>query len=168
MKKVIEKIGFLFLALLLLTFWACDSEDIVYQQDRLLETGSWSEQASMHFDVNVQDTTQAYNIFISLKNDNSYPRSNIWLFCKTVSPNGNFMLDTSEFIIADPHGRWIGAANGDKWDINILYKKAIGFPVKGRYQFEIQQAMRFAELPGIWQVGLRIEKTNFKTKNNND
>jgi hypothetical protein len=40
-----------------------------------------------------------------------------------------------------------------------MFKRGLRFPLKGKYQFSIEQAMRIAELPNIIEIGMRIEKS---------
>ena len=50
------------------------------------------------------------------------------------------------------------------WYLRILFIKAklndknIRFPMKGKYSFSVEQAMRTPALPMIMEIGMRIEK----------
>ncbi len=58
------------------------------------------------------------------------------------------------------NGKWLGEGLGDIWDNRVLFKKNVSFPQKGEYRFEFTQAMRLNPLPGVMDVGIRIEKSN--------
>jgi gliding motility-associated lipoprotein GldH len=93
-----------------------------------------------------------------LRNAGNYPYSNIFLFVNTYFPSGTIDKDTVEIMLASPDGKWMGKGLGDIWDNRILFKRNVTFPEKGKYRFEISQAMRLNPLPGITDAGMRIEK----------
>ena len=66
--------------------------------------------------------------------------------------------DTVEFILQNPDGKWNGSGLGDIWDNQIMFKQNIRFPMKGKYSFSVEQAMRNPALPMIMEIGMRIEK----------
>ena len=61
-------------------------------------------------------------------------------------------------MLADEKGAWQGSGIGDIWDNQLPIKKGVKFPLKGTYKFDFFHGMRFDDLPGIMEVGLRIEK----------
>ena len=114
------------------------------------------------FGVNINDTISSHNIYINIRNTTDYPNSNIYIFAKTIAPTGVYQIDTVEFFVADEYGKWFGKGFGFLRDNQFLYKHNIRFPVKGLYQFELQQAMRTDQLVGVANVGLRVEKNTPK------
>ena len=110
------------------------------------------------FSVPVQDTVSLHNLYINLRNTGKYPRSNLFLFIHTVSPLGSTFRDTFEIKLADDQGRWYGRGFGGIWTHQVLYRKNVKFPYKGVYRFELEQAMRKKVLPGIVDVGIRLER----------
>jgi len=68
-------------------------------------------------------------------------------------------------LLADEKGNWLGSGAGDLWDNSILFKKNTKFPLKGKYTFTFEQAMRYGDqaaidpLPFILDVGITIEKS---------
>ena len=110
------------------------------------------------FVAKVEDTLTAYDFYINVRNTGSYRFSNLYLFIQTDFPNGKSIRDTVECLMATPEGEWIGTGVGDLRDQSILFKQSGNFPLKGKYRFEMVQAMRQDPLPGIADIGLRIEK----------
>ncbi len=86
----------------------------------------------------------------------------MWVFIKSSAPNGQTSIDTLECILADKTGKWAGDGLGDIWDIQIPWRMNVRFPVSGKYTVEYEQAMRVDDLPGIMDMGLRIEKAEAK------
>jgi gliding motility-associated lipoprotein GldH len=78
----------------------------------------------------------------------------------TTFPDGKLDRDTLEIMLAGKDGKWLGEGLGDIWDNRILFKKNVSFPLKGEYRFELTQAMRLDPLPGIMDVGMRVERSN--------
>ncbi|MCD4665822.1 MAG: gliding motility lipoprotein GldH, partial [Bacteroidales bacterium] len=55
-------------------------------------------------------------------------------------------------------GRWIGKGIGKIKENRILINRGVVFPIDGLYEINLEQAMREAELKGIADIGIRIEK----------
>ena len=96
---------------------------------------------------------------MNIRHAEGYPFSNLYVFLKTKFPNGKFAQDTLELILQSPDGKWQGSGLGDIWDNQIMFKRGIRFPLKGKYEFSIQQASRQPVLPMVMEVGMRIEKS---------
>jgi len=126
----------------------------------------WQSDSAVVFKIEDLDTLARYNAFISLRNDNSYAFSNLFLITDMQFPNGKTITDTLEYEMARPDGTWLGSGSGDLKESKLWYKENIQFNEAGTYTFSIKQAMRRSEdvnpivdLEGIRDVGLRIEKT---------
>ncbi|MBN1990601.1 MAG: gliding motility lipoprotein GldH [Bacteroidales bacterium] len=135
---------------------ACDSNG-VFDQNISTENEVWNRKNIARFEVDITDTTLANNLYVNLRNTTDYPNSNLYLFVTTTAPNGAVIRDTLECILANSYGKWLGKGIGKIKDNQILYKRMVRFPVAGAYTFEVEQAMRVDKLPGIVNVGLRIE-----------
>jgi gliding motility-associated lipoprotein GldH len=59
-------------------------------------------------------------------------------------------------VLADIEGRWLGKGWGAVKENSILISRNMRFPLKGNYEFKIQQAMRVDTLTGISDVGIRV------------
>jgi gliding motility-associated lipoprotein GldH len=137
---------------------ACDRRR-VFESYRELDKNGWNKDSVLVFKVLLTDTIKNDNLFVNIRNEGTYPYSNIYLFLTIGSPNGTQRTDTVEFTLADPSGRWKGSGIGGLHDNQILYKSSVYFPRKGKYTFQIKQGMRDNVLKGIHDVGIRIEKT---------
>lgn len=150
-------IPFVFMALLACVLYGCDANRI-FEENKKLPDYIWSTDNKISFEVTIEDTVQAHNVYVNVRNASIYPFSNLYLFLTTRYPNGKLSRDTLECILADHTGKWLGDGSGDIWDNQILFKSNVRFPQNGTYTFEFEQAMRMKDLPGIMDVGLRIEK----------
>jgi len=144
-------------AFFLLIFSSCGS-GILIDRNKKIENSVWKSDDIVKFSVNVPDTVQLYNFYIDIRNSSDYKYSNIFLFLKTLYPNGMYSVDTIECMLADNTGKWLGKEHGKIIDNRVLFRQGIRFKLSGNYSFEFEQAMREPELEGIEDFGIRIDK----------
>lgn len=136
-------------------------EQAVYEQFRSVSERGWYKDSVVTFDVEIEDTTAAYQVVWYLRNNNDYPYSNIYLFRKIASERGVEFADTAEFFLADPYGRWLGKGVGElKTNTWPFRKDLLYFNREGTYTFSLQQAMRTDYLEGVEDVGLGVFKVD--------
>jgi gliding motility-associated lipoprotein GldH len=140
---------------LIAIFSSCDNKRF-YEKNLAIKNEVWNVNDKPFFEIEVNDTLQAFNFYINIRNSSSYEYSNIFLFLNTYLPNGEQSRDTIECILADPRGNWLGKGN-EIIEHQILFKRRVRFPISGKYLFEFEQAMRKDDLEGILDIGLRIE-----------
>ena len=136
---------------------ACDSS-MVFEKNQSIADVSWDMGDIVKFDVNIADTLSLHNFYITIRNTTDYKYSNIFLFIDTYFPDNCHTRDTIEFVLADIDGRWIGKGIGKIKENRILINRGVVFPIDGLYEINLEQAMREAELKGIADIGIRIEK----------
>lgn len=143
---------------------ACD-QNRVFEENREISGGTWNVLDTISFQAEISDTISPQNIYINIRNSGTYQYSNLFMFVTTTFPNGKTSKDTVECVLADQQ-HWLGSGLGGLWDHQILYRSQVRFPLLGRYAFTYEQAQRSGEeafirdLPGIKDVGIRIEKHN--------
>jgi gliding motility-associated lipoprotein GldH len=140
----------------LITLAACDKQ-VVYEKNKRIPEASWNKNQILEFPVEIADTIQPHHIFINVRNLNTYPLSNLFLFVTITSPDGLHNRDTVQCYLAEPSGKWVGKGFGNVWSNRFRYKSNVRFPVSGVYHFKVEQAMRMEDLEGISDVGLRVE-----------
>lgn len=157
-----RKIFLLFLGFVFLI--ACDSKAVYDQYESL--PGEWHKDSVVTFTYENKDTTQVYNLFINIRNNNDYSFNNLYLITEMSFPKGKVVVDTLEYMMAYPNGEWMGVGFTDVKLSKLWYKQNVRFTELGDYKLSIRQAMRkngkidgLEELEGITEVGLRIEKS---------
>jgi gliding motility-associated lipoprotein GldH len=140
-----------------LFLYACDKRR-VFEENKPIEENIWKANEPVKFEVDIEDSLSAYNFYMNIRHAEAYAFSNLFVFIKTDFPNGKAARDTVEFILQNPDGKWNGSGLGDIWDNQIMFKQNIRFPMKGKYSFSVEQAMRTPALPMIMEIGMRIEK----------
>ena len=149
------KPGLFFFLLLLLA--SCDPGR-VYEKNQQFPEQTWKSADKLEFQVLIDNNTIPYHVYLQIRNGMDYPFSNLYLFLKTTYPDGKISKDTIECILADYDGRWLGSGIGSVKFNRFQLKKGVCFPLRGKYLFEFEQAMRVNELKGITDLGLRIER----------
>lgn len=143
-----------FLTVIFLT--ACDPR-MIYDKFKSTGDGSWSWEEKIIFDVDIEDTISAFNVFVNIRHNKEYPFSNLYVFLSLKGPTGGVINDTLEFRIAEPSGKWTGTGFGNVKLVRKIYREGIHFARKGTYTFEVEQGMRKEEIP-VTDVGIRVEK----------
>ena len=146
----------LFFTLILMLTGSCDRNRILEENIPIPE-GQWNSRNHVIFNVDIQTTTDPCNVYLNLRNTPDYPFSNLFLFMTTHYPDGTRSADTLELLLADYQGRWLGKGMGSIRFNRFLLKKNVHFPMKGKYRFEFEQAMRTPVLEGIRDIGFRLE-----------
>lgn len=144
-------------AVIAFTFVSCD-RDLVYEKNKPMEEGVWNLTDIVKFNVDIADIKQPYNFYLNLRIKDTYRYANLFLYMKTLYPDGKISVDTVECYLADVDGRWLGSRSGSLIDSRMIFRKNVVFPQAGRYSFEFEQAMRDTLLDGVEDFGIRIEK----------
>ena len=140
---------------LIILLAGCD-DDALFQDSREIADGSWERSDWVNFEFEMTDHDATYDMFLDVRNDNSYPYSNLYVFFHLDFPNGKQRVDTVECILADPTGKWYGSGLGDVYDNRIRIIKEFSLPMNGEYRIRIEQGMREESLEGILDVGFRL------------
>ncbi len=147
-------------------FVSCN-DNLVKSEYRATEGGSWSKDKTFEFTFSAVDTVQKHNLFITVRNDATFPYSNLFLITELEAPTGETVKDTLQYEMALPDGTWLGKGYGSIKENKLWYKENIVFPVSGVYNLRLSQAMRkngsvngVADLKGITDVGFEIERSS--------
>jgi len=153
-----RKISLLILSLFTVLFMGSCDQSRVFEDNTAIENNVWKSTTPVTFAVDIADTTEGNNFYLNIRHAEGYQYSNLYVFMKTKFPNGKSAQDTIELVLQDQNGKWTGSGLGDIWDSQIMFKRNLRFPMKGKYEFSVYQAMQTPELPMIMEVGMRIEK----------
>lgn len=149
-------------ALVLLLLCAGCGQDVLFQADTEIAAGGWDRAHKPAFTFDVQDTVNAYDLFIDVRHTGDYPYSGLYLFVDIEGPGLKVPTDTVECLLADATGRWYGKGLGfifaDRFQAHVLYKLNNRFPRSGSYTITLEQAMRDSVLPGVLDVGISVER----------
>ncbi|ALM50750.1 gliding motility protein GldH [Flavobacterium psychrophilum] len=150
---------------LVLLLVSCDKKRVFDEYKAI--NGSWKKDSIVSFSFDQKDTVSKYNLFINVRNNNSYPYNNMFLIVQLQQPGTQLTkVDTLEYQMANPDGSLLGDGFTDIKESKLWYKENVKFPKVGKYTVSIQQAVRKSgevpgveELDGVTDVGFRIEST---------
>ncbi len=158
-----NKIGVLFFMVLLIASCNLKSD---FDEYIALPSSAWHRTNTVQFTFPVNDSIGKKNLFINLRNTKDYAYSNLFLIAQMNFPDGQVIVDTLEYDMADATGKFLGQGFSDIKENKLFYKENITFPSTGAYTFKVRQAMRkngeiegIETLEGITHVGFSIEKT---------
>lgn len=118
----------------------------------------WSKKTEQKFKLEITDPQNPKNIIFVVRNNNDYPYSNIRFIVNFKKPKTKIaQVDTLNYVLAKPNGEWLGTGFGETKETLFQYKTNYKFPEKGTYEIGVVQAMRNDNLPGIEDLGIKVE-----------
>ena len=162
----LKKTNFIGLMLIVVLFISCDKKQFFSEYKEL--DGTWKKSDTLRFTFEQNDTINPYHLFLNVRNNNDYPFSNMYLIVSLKEPGKKpiIKVDTLEYQMANPDGTLMGEGFSDVKESKLWYLENYVFNRIGKYNVEVVQAVRetgkvdgVADLKGITELGLRIEKT---------
>lgn len=155
-----------FLFCICLFFISCDKK-AVFDTYKNVGTSAWHKDTIITFEIEDLEKNTPYNLFLNIRNNNSYEFDNLFLIVSLEHPNKNTEIDTLEYVMANPDGSLLGEGFSDTKENKLVYKENYVFSSKGTYKISVEHAMRkLGKIPGedllkgVTDVGLRIETKN--------
>jgi len=154
MKRIFLLFTFYFLLL-----YSC-RQDELFERLEPIPGGQWKSSFTPSFTFNLADTTAAYNVYVVVRHTNTYAYNNIWLQSGLQLPGDTLLTQKLDVKLAGSDG-WLGTGMDDIFEAHIpVTSRPKRFPRSGPVTFTLKQIMRQDPLPGILQVGMRVEKVN--------
>ena len=148
--------------LVIFSLGACQ-QGLVKSEYKATDNGLWDKGNKIEFAFSELDSLAQYNMFINLRNDDTFPYNNLFLITELEAPDGSIEKDTLEYQMANPDGSWLGQGYGSLKENKLWYKENIVFSSSGVYTLKVSHAMRkngsvngVAQLQGITDVGFEI------------
>lgn len=117
----------------------------------------WDKKKIQSFDFNINDFQNQKNLIFIIRNNNDYPYSNIRVIASIEHNKKVISKDTLNYVLAKPNGEWLGTGFGETKEELFQYKLNYRFPQNGKYSVKVTQAMRRNILPGIEDLGIKIQ-----------
>lgn len=151
--------------LMLFLIVSCDKKRVF---DEYKSVGNaWHKDSIVTFDLPKLDPKKSYNMYVNVRDDDSYPFNNLFLIVSLEQPNRQIKVDTLEYQMANPDGTLLGDGFSDIKENKLFYKGKVKLTQKGIYKIHIKHANRqtgkiegVTSLSGISDVGFRIESTD--------
>jgi gliding motility-associated lipoprotein GldH len=142
---------------LLLT--ACNNSNECYHHAEVISPKGWDQNQTLYFqDSLASDAPETLCFEIDLRHTNLFPYQNIWLYIRTKSSDNTNRLDSINWSLAEPSGRWIGSGWGSLYTLthrlpDLTIHQTIG---KRWFSIEIQHGLKDQTLNGIEDVGVHL------------
>jgi len=121
---------------------------------------TWDFQQPINFNLNIDDTTSNYSIFIFFRNTIEYPYQNIYFLIQTQHEDAIIQRDTVQYAITNKYGKWLGSGIGKTRDNYFIFEEQQVFQKDGVYTISIQHGMRENPLKGANKIGLKLKKND--------
>ena len=154
----------LFLVVLVFMLSSCDSNR-VYEDNIEFKDRTWKTTTPAELEFDVSDTTQAFNLYLNVRNNLDYPFARLFVNYQLVDPNGTvvkkemFTENLFDIKTGEPNGR---SGLGDVYDHQFDFLTNYSFEKTGKHKVRFEQFMRQDTLRGILAIGLRVDAENLK------
>jgi gliding motility-associated lipoprotein GldH len=144
----------------ILLFSACDP-DRVYEKNVDFDERFWALTEHPQFEFVINDENTPYNLYINVRNEESYPNANLYFTYYLTDSLGNILNQEllTEFLFDKKTGRPFGSSVlGDIYNHRFPILEDYRFESPGKYNIRLEHFMRTDSLQGILGVGLRVER----------
>ena len=138
---------------------AC-SDQTILDENSALNNKSWANKQETKFAVAIKDNSVPYHLYLNMRNSIKYPFSNISILVYQQNPSSKKHTYRVSFRVADREGLWLGKGVGNIFSHQVRFLKNYHFPDTGTYTFRIEHNMTLDPLPGVSDIGLRIQPAN--------
>jgi gliding motility-associated lipoprotein GldH len=151
---------FFLLFLMVIALLSCNNRK-EFEQYQKFEKQSWHRFNIVKFEVPVSDIRNPYNIELIIRHLPEFIIKDLPTNVTIYTPSGE--MRTSEHILnfTGTDGKNLSKCLGDLCDITFNLREDFVFPEPGTYQIEIENKWPKLELPGILEVGLILEKSQY-------
>tara|TARA_B100000945_G_scaffold54330_1_gene39735 strand:- start:2289 stop:2699 length:411 start_codon:yes stop_codon:yes gene_type:complete len=125
--------------------------------------GVWEKQNEIKFSFN-SDKESITDISLFLRNDYSYPFSNIYLIT-SIKNNDRVVFDTINYSFKNNNNKWYNFKSSRINNSKIIIKDKFKI-LPGEFEFRVKHSIRYLDsispqikLDGILDVGLVVEKS---------
>lgn len=123
----------------------------------------WQNQDTLDFELCIRDSAVCYALTVEMRNRAEYPYLNLPLSIAFVDSVGTLLAcDSIQLLLADGQGSWRGKGWGGLY-CSAKEAKPICVPYSGRYTLRLSYALPDSLLPGLSDIGIRLESLNKKT-----
>ena len=136
------------------------ADDAFYISTVDMKHNFWQKGEETTYDLQIADTTTCYDIALHLRNNESYPWTNIYVIYSIEDTTGILKNDTTMCNLFDITGRPTGNGLSNVKENTIVLWDDYMFPHGGKYEVKVSHGMRNVELPGIASLTLRVVKND--------
>lgn len=139
----------------LLLLFGCTSAPF-YEKVYSFDKQVWKQDQKMKFVVDIQDLNKPYDFTLSLRTTTDFKYSNLWMFMKTIAPDGSVGREPIQMIITNPDGSWVGTKSGSTVETPLYFRQR-KMPLKGKYTFIIEQGITDSKVTDVLDLIFRVD-----------
>ncbi len=150
-----------FLSLLIVSLLgACNTSVDVFEKNVTIPNQAWSADFKPSISFTVTDTAARYNIYVVVRHTDAYQFNNIWVNIYTRIPGDSINKKQQlDLRLATDEKGWLASGMDDIFEHRILITaQPEALTRAGSYNFTLENIMRVDPLPGVLNVGIRVEK----------
>ncbi|MFT5858258.1 MAG: gliding motility-associated lipoprotein GldH [Flavobacteriaceae bacterium] len=151
----------LFLALGLLLF-SC-GEVPLFEEVYSFEEREWGQDVKPSYEVEIDDIDKSYDFTLSLRTSTDYAYSNLWVFMKTITPDGATAREPFEIQVTNDDGSWVGEKSGSVVTTKLYFKER-KLPMKGKYKFIIEQGITQSKIGDVHDLTFQVDEAKKEGK----
>lgn len=145
------------LIIVIISLSACNNR-AVYSDYTEIPSAVWAKDKFFSFNVEIDDVEALYEIDLLIRNNDMFPRQNLWLSAVQEHNGLQIKVDTVNVFLLDEQGKWRGKGLGTGYDNYFIWQQRVKFPAKGNYVFRFGHLMRIDVLEGIERIGIEVIK----------
>ena len=150
------------MSFLIIVIASCSDNNVVFLEYRDVD-GVWEKQNQIKFSFN-SDKESITDISLLLRNDHSYPFSNIYVIT-SIKNNDRVIFDTINYNFKESDNKWYNFKSSRINNSKITIKERFKI-LPGNFEFRVRHAIRYLDsitpqikLDGILDVGLMVENS---------
>jgi len=146
------------LCLICVVFFSCRGNSHYYHSETIPSKG-WDLNETLYFQDSLRDDVpEKMHFEVNLRHTNMYPYQNLWMYIRTRTSDGTNRLDSINWTLSEPSGRWLGSGWGSLYSLSqrlpdLSIKKTVG---TRWFSIEVQHGLQDQTLPGIEDVGIHL------------
>ncbi|MTI22034.1 gliding motility lipoprotein GldH [Fulvivirga sp. RKSG066] len=145
---------------LAVAFSACD-DNRLYEKNVDFNERVWVADSAATFTFNIEDSDQPYNLYLNIRNTNTYPYHNLYVKYVFQDSASSQVINeelVNKNLFNEKTGKPYGSGLGDIFSHQFILLENYEFEEAGIYQIQLKQFMRQDTLEGIVSAGIRVEK----------
>ena len=135
------------------------SEAPFYEKVYSFKNKEWKQDQKMKYVVDIQDTEKVYDFTVTLRTTTDYKYNNLWVFMKTIAPDGSSGRRPYQLMVTNPDGSWIGTKSGTIVETTLSFRQR-KMPIKGKYTFVLEQAITESKIDEVLDLVFRVQESS--------
>jgi gliding motility-associated lipoprotein GldH len=130
---------------------------VIYDQQFDVDVDGWDYADSLTYAIEVVDTTQVYDMLLSVEHSDAFSYENLYAMISTTFPDRRYTQQQVSLQLTDVADAWLGKCSGEYCAVDIPIAERRRFKAPGTYTIAIAQHSRKEQLSGIKSMRLRLQ-----------